>query len=378
MPSSHHALKERVRLQAEDRPGIYRMLDENGSVLYVGKSVRVRSRVLSYFQATDGKKAQRLMRETRSLEWEYTPNEFAALLDEMRLIQRHQPRYNVQHRRAPRFCFVKLTHELAPRLAIVSRPGSENATYFGPFPGVRHVQEAVLELARVLGIRDCPSSTPVFYSDQLEIFAGPRGGPRCLRGELGSCLAPCAGKPSASQYASRVREARRWLEGRGDGPLDLLRKWMAEAVARLDFEYAARLRDRVRLLDDFKTRLAAWRGEVETLTFLYRVPGFRGADRLYLIRRGRVRAALAYPKGTRARAAAGERVRKIFERREPTPHRLDGRDASEILFVANWFRTHPRELRRTHAPKDWLEASVNPLGRKRARADRRARRSPVG
>ena len=77
------ALREHVRLKAEDRPGIYRMLDGNGGVIYVGKSVRVRTRVLSYFNAPEGEKAELLMREARAIEWEYVPNEFEALLKEI-------------------------------------------------------------------------------------------------------------------------------------------------------------------------------------------------------------------------------------------------------------------------------------------------------
>ena len=74
------ALREHVRLRAEDRPGVYRMIDQNGDVLYVGKSVRVRSRVLSYFNALPGEKPESIMRQARAVEWEYAPNEFAALL----------------------------------------------------------------------------------------------------------------------------------------------------------------------------------------------------------------------------------------------------------------------------------------------------------
>jgi excinuclease ABC subunit C len=163
------------------------------------------------------------------------------------------------------------------------------------------------------------------------------------------------GRPAAAAYGERVRAARRFLEGRGQGPLDLLRERIADAAAKLDFEYAAALRDRAERLGEFRDRLAAWRGEVDGLTFLYRVPGFHGADRLYLIRRGRVREELEYPKGARARAAATERVEDVFQSRDPAPRMMEGHDAAEILFVASWFRAHPREIRRTRTPKQWLE-----------------------
>ncbi|MSR36204.1 MAG: nuclease [Gemmatimonadetes bacterium] len=248
------ALREHIRLKAEDRPGVYRMLDGNGDVLYVGKSVRVRSRVLSYFTAAEGEKGELLMRETRAVEWKYVPNEFEALLTELRLIQRHRPRYNVQHKRRPSYCFVKLTREPAPRLAAVTRVTADDAIYFGPFPSTRHVAGTVTELCRAVGIRDCPSSTPVFFADQLEIFMGGRT-QRCLRGDLGTCLAPCAGLPDAATYRERVREAQRFLESRGDAPIERLRARMAEAAAKCDFEYAALLRDRVARLVDFRARI---------------------------------------------------------------------------------------------------------------------------
>ncbi len=92
---------------------------------------------------------------------------------------------------------------------MVTRPGEESAAYFGPFPGVRQVEEAVLELCRGLGIRDCPAATPVFFADQLEILDGGRARPPLPAPGGGRCLAPCAGRPSARLYTERVRAARR-------------------------------------------------------------------------------------------------------------------------------------------------------------------------
>ena len=349
------ALREHIRLQAEDRPGVYRMIDGDGDVLYVGKSVRVRSRVLSYFNAERGEKAASILRDARAVEWEYVPNEFAALLREMRLIQRHRPRFNVQHKRRPTYCFVKVTREPAPRILAVSRVSEDDAAYFGPFPHVRQIADLVLELVRVLGIRDCPASTPVFFADQLEMCGAGRV-PRCMRGEVGTCLAPCAGRPDAGTYADRVLDARRYLEGRGGGPIDRLGGRMTEAALRHDFEYAALLRDRAERLREFQGQLAAWRGEIDGLDFLYRVPGFRGEDRLYLIRKGRVSAELDYPKTSAARAGANELVEDVFRRREATPRALERDEAAEILFVAGWFRGRPREMKRTRSPREWLSA----------------------
>ena len=125
-------LHDEVRTRAEDRPGVYRWLGPDGRILYVGKSVRVRSRLLSYFREDTGK-AARMVAEARDVNWDYTPNEFAAVVREMRLIRAWQPEYNVQHRRDRRYGFIKITREPAPRLIAVSRVRNDGARYYGPF-----------------------------------------------------------------------------------------------------------------------------------------------------------------------------------------------------------------------------------------------------
>ena len=347
-------LREHVRARAENRPGVYRMLGPGNELLYVGKSVHVRSRVLSYFRAARGEKAWELIRETARIEWEYVPNEFGALIREMKLIQRWQPKYNVQHKRKRIYAFVKITAEAAPRIVPVTRIAEDGAVYYGPFPKVRAVAHTVRELGRVLGLRDCPAATPVFFGDQLEIFAGGRL-PLCIRAELRTCLAPCCGRPTAAEYHEAVRLARRFLDGRADGPLDGIAEQMAQASSRMEFEYAAVLRDRLERLRDFRDQLVAFRGRVEDLTFLYRVPGFRGDDRLYLIRQGRIRRELSHPKTRSARSAVAEAIENVYGETDHGLRALEPQDAAEILLVARWFRLHPRERRRTTTPDRWLE-----------------------
>jgi excinuclease ABC subunit C len=347
-------LREHVRARAENRPGVYRMFGPDDKLLYVGKSVHVRSRVLSYFRAARGDKAWELIRETARIEWEYVPNEFVALIREMKLIQRWQPRFNVQHKRKRIYAFVKVTAEPAPRIVPVTRIAEDGATYYGPFPKVRAVADTARELGRVLGLRDCPATTPVFFDDQLEIFGGGRI-PLCMRAELRTCLAPCCGRPTSAEYHEAVRIARRFLEGRADGPLEGLAARMADASARMEFEYAAILRDRLERLRDFRDQLVAFRGRVEDLTFLYRVPGFRGDDRLYLIRKGRIRKELSHPKSGTARRAVAEAIDEVYGETDHGLRALEPQDAAEILLVARWFRLNPRERRRTTTPDRWLE-----------------------
>ncbi len=350
------ALRQYVRARAENRPGVYRMMGSDGELLYVGKSVHVRTRLLSYFRAPRGDKAWELIREATRVTWEYVPNEFAALVREMKLIQRRLPRYNVQHTRKRAYAFVKVTREAAPRLLPVTRVADDGATYYGPFPRVAALAYTVRDLTQVMGLRDCPGPTPVFFSDQIELFGGGRP-PRCLRAELGTCLAPCCGRPTEVDYGRAVEAARRFLEGRASAPLRELRERMDEAARRTEFEYAAILRDRIERLERLRDELVAFRGRMQSLDLVYRVPGFRGDDRLYLIRKGRIRRELAHPTSERARADVARAVEEVYGEAEPGPLGLRPEDAAEILLVAQWFRLRPRERRRAVAPRRWLAAS---------------------
>ena len=355
MSATVATLRKHVRARAENRPGVYRWIGPGDELLYVGKSVRVRTRLLSYFRAERGEKPAEMIREATRVAWEYIPDEFGALVHEMRLIQEARPRSHVRHKRKRAYAFVKITREPAPRVLPVGRVTPDGSTYFGPFPRVGRVADTIRDLAHVLGLRDCPGATPMVFGDQTELFGGSLArSPRCLRGDLRTCLAPCCGRVEASAYRERVEEARRFLEGRGSGPLRRLEADMAAAARDMEFEYAALLRDRRDRLRRFQEELAAFRGRVEELSFVYRVPGFRGADHLYLVRRGRVRDRRPAPRSREARRRTARRVREVFSAPEPGPGRMSAREAGEVLLVARWFRLRPRELERTWTPERWL------------------------
>lgn len=346
-------LRSWVQQHAENRPGVYRMLGPEDEILYVGKSIRVRSRVLSYFRAEPGEKAAKLIRDTRKIAWDYVPNEFAALVQEMRLIKRWRPRYNVEHIRKRSFAFIKVTREPAPRILPVTRVLPDGASYFGPFPRPRFLAQTLRELTYILGLRDCPTSVPIFFDDQLEIFGKGRT-PRCLRVETGSCLGPCCGACSSRLYRARAETARRFLEGKTREPLRRLREEMERAARELEYEYAAMVRDRLESLEELQRELVAFRGRVEGLSFVYKVPGFKGNDRVYLIRKGLVEEDLPHPRSGAGRARVARKVEEVFSRPQVEVGTLTPERASEILLVARWFRLRTRELTRTLLPAEWM------------------------
>lgn len=344
-------MRETVRTGCEDRPGVYRFVAADGEVVYVGKSKKLRTRLLSYFRASwPDEKAARIVREATAIEWEYTPSEFAALLTELHAIKRFRPRMNVAMKRDARhYAFVKVTRGPAPKLLVVRGAGSEDGgVYYGPYQGARWLNEAVRELNDALGLRDCSLQTRMHFADQRELFVLPARTPGCIRHEIGKCLGPCVAGCSSGEYDERVVMARRFLEGSEDGPLERLRAQMLAASERLEYERAGALRDKVLRLEGLRDALARMRFAVETLTFLYTVPGWGGDDRVYLIRRGRVRAERPVPATRQARAELARLCDEVFGPVEvESPARIPAHEIDELLLLSSWFRRFPEELSRT-------------------------------
>jgi excinuclease ABC subunit C len=346
------AMRSHVRDTALDRPGVYRMIASDGEIVYVGKSKRVRTRLLSYFRAAfPEEKGARILRDAERIEWDYVPSEFAALLAELRLIKRFRPRFNVAMKRDGRnYCFIKVTKGPAPKLVVVRGPGADDsALYYGPFMGAMGVSEAVRELNDVLGLRDCATDQRMNFSDQPELFdAFPRT-PGCIRFEVKKCLGPCVGGCTTRDYDQRLGLARAFLDGTDDGPIEHLRREMELASERLEYERAAVLRDKLKRLEALRGQFARLRFAVETLSFVYTVPGFEGEDRVYLIRRGRVRAELERPSTAADATRLLGLIDEVFTPVERNTSQIPTHEIDELLLLSSWFRRFPGELERTSA-----------------------------
>ncbi len=339
-----------VKKDAADRPGIYRMLTADGEVIYVGKSKRVRSRLLSYFRcAFPEEKGARILRAAEQIDWEYTPSEFAALLQELRMIKRFRPRFNVAMMRDARhYSFIKLTRGPAPKMVVVRGASGDDASiYYGPFMGAQRVGEALRELNDALMLRDCRSDLKMFFSDQRELFQIGARTPGCIRHEIDKCLGPCVGGCSIDEYDERVALAKAFLEGTDDGPLNMLRGKMESLSAEMEFERAAVYRDKLERLEVLRSQFERLRFAVETLSFAYTVPGHEGDDRVYLIRRGIVRAELNKPKSKKQRTEMKCLVDDIFSIEEKPTASVPTHEIDELLLLSSWFRRFPKEMRRT-------------------------------
>jgi excinuclease ABC subunit C len=217
------------------RPGVYRMLDAAGEILYVGKARSLKSRVGSYFQASNVQpKVQALVARTHHMEVTITNSDTEALLLEFNLIKKHRPRFNVVLRDDKSFPFLRLDtgHEF-PRLGFYRGSRKESGRFFGPYPSAGAVRETLQQLQKLFRLRNCEDT-----------YFANRSRP-CLQYQIQRCTAPCVGLISKEAYARDAAAAIKVLEGRDDEVQQELGRRMESAAERLEFEDAARLRDQL-------------------------------------------------------------------------------------------------------------------------------------
>lgn len=347
-------LLRRVRAMAENRPAVYQMLDGTGKVLYVGKAKRLRTRLLTYFRARyPDDKAARILYAASELQWDYAPSEFAAYLGELRQIRKLRPYFNHKGNRTRRSVLIKIAGGPAPRVYGGASVARDDIRCYGPFQSMSRMVEAVRTLNDLLGLRDCASSMPIAFSGQGDLFEQPRQA-ACMRHELGFCTGPCAGLVSQQEYRRRVETAIAFLEGRTIQPIDRVVVAMQEASTNARFEVAVRWREKFEQLEWLLAATSRARSAIDLLTFVYRDPGDFGDDRVYLLKRGVVRASFPYPSTPIEHAAFREVVTEEARRPSSSTQPLPLDAVDEVLLMMAWFRAHPDALRRTTPYEQWM------------------------
>ena len=226
------------------KPGVYRMFDEQGSVLYVGKARNLKNRVSSYFRASGlATKTMAMVAKIHHIETTVTKSETEALLLEQNLIKTDRPPYNILLRDDKSYPFVHLsTQNTFPRLSFHRGLKKGAGKYFGPFPSAAAVRDSLNVLQKLFLIRQCDES-----------YFNNRSRP-CLQHQIHRCSAPCVGLIPQEDYAEDVELAILFLQGKSIDVLDQFKAKMDAAAAQLDYEKAAKYRDQIQQLRKLQER----------------------------------------------------------------------------------------------------------------------------
>lgn len=221
-----------------DQPGCYLMKDKKGTIIYVGKAKILKNRVRSYFRGSHDTKTERLVSEIDDFEYIVTESNIEALLLEINLIHKNNPKYNIMLKDDKTYPFIKITNEKYPRLMITRKVLKDKALYFGPYPDVNAANETKKLLDRLFPLRKCNPSqkTP------------------CLYYHLGQCLCPYAFDVNPQVYKDMVEEIKGFLSGGHTEIQDRLQEKMAYAAAHMEFEKAAEFRDQIKAIETVMTR----------------------------------------------------------------------------------------------------------------------------
>ena len=225
-------------------PGVYQMYDVNDKLLYVGKARNLKKRLTSYFRKTGlSLRIDSMIRQVSSIEVSLTHTETEALLLESNLIKSLKPRFNILMRDDKSYPYIRLTiNQDYPGLSLHRGSRKDKAEYFGPFPSAGAVRELLALLQKTIPVRQCEDG---FYRNRSR---------PCLQYQIKRCTAPCVGLIDKNDYARDIQQAVLFINGQKDSLAETLTESMAQASAKLEFELAAELRDRISRVRQIQTK----------------------------------------------------------------------------------------------------------------------------
>lgn len=235
---------ERLREKAQRlplSPGVYIMKDSRKKIIYIGKAKALKNRVSQYFRnlASHTDKVRQMVSKVQDFEYIICDSEFEALILECSLIKQHSPKYNILLKDDKGYHYIKITKGDWPSIKAVKKIENDSAEYIGPYNSAFVVNQTVDEALKVFKLPQCNKVFPRDYKKSRP----------CLNFHIGTCSAPCAGKISGKDYLESVNEAVEFIKGGNQASIKNLKAKMEHAAENLEFEKAARLRDRIRALE---------------------------------------------------------------------------------------------------------------------------------
>lgn len=303
------------------RPGVYRMLDSEGTVLYVGKAKDLKRRVSSYFTRASNKRIANMVMQIRNIEITATHTESEALILENTLIKEHKPKYNVLLRDDKSYPYLFLSDDEFPRLSYHRGAKKASGRYFGPYPSSGAVRETLQLLQKLFPVRQCENS---YYKNRSRA---------CLQYQIERCSAPCVSFISKERYQQDVDETTMFLEGKGS---DVIQRWvekMEAASEALEFEEAAKLRDQITALRSVQEKqyVSGERGDLDIVACA--VHKGQACIQLFFVRQGR-----------------------NLGNKSLYPRSVDGAEPAEVIsaFLSQYYigRALPQQILVSHSPAD--------------------------
>ncbi len=237
-----HDLRKKA-LALPDDPGVYIMKDKNLNIIYVGKAKNLKNRVSQYFCFSSGhtEKVRSMVENIKDFEYLITNTEYEALVLECNLIKKHLPKYNILLKDDKGYKYIKISSETWPRMSVVNKKDSSKCKYIGPFMSLLKIKNTLDEVNKIFKLPTCKRNF------------NKRSRP-CLNYYIDRCSAPCAGKITLDEYLESIKMACSFLKNGGKEELKKLRKDMLEASDNLEFEKAARIRDKIKLIESVGER----------------------------------------------------------------------------------------------------------------------------
>lgn len=228
------------------QPGVYIMKNKDRKIIYIGKAKKLKNRVSSYFgsHSNHSLKVIRMVENVDDFDYILCDSEFEALVLECSLIKQHQPKYNILLKDDKGYNYIKITKEQFPRIRECKQMLDDNATYIGPYTSNFSVKQAVEETLKIFKLPRCNKKFPKDYGKSRP----------CLNGFMGICSAPCAGRIKQEEYANNVEDAIAFLKGGSVKAVRQMQEQMQELSENLQFEEAAKLRDRIKAIKNLEEK----------------------------------------------------------------------------------------------------------------------------
>ncbi|WP_167050909.1 excinuclease ABC subunit UvrC [Salinibacterium sp. ZJ77] len=289
-------------------PGVYRFSDASGRILYVGKAINLRQRLSNYFQPLRSlhERTRHMVLAASKVEWTVVANDVEALQLEYTWIKEYSPPYNVKFRDDKSYPYLVVTlADEAPRVMVSRNHRIRGAKYFGPYPKVWAVRETIDLMVKAFPIRTCSDSA---YKRAMQ------SGRPCFAGQIGRCGGPCSQKVTIEEHRRIVDEFVAFMASHDRRAITMLQKEMADAAAALEYERAARIRDRIQALENVLEKSAVvLSDDVDVDVFGIEEDELAAAVQQFIVRGGRIRGVRTWVVDKELDITPGELVESVIE-----------------------------------------------------------------